>query len=832
MLAPDSTLQDHYRITCLVDDHPDGAIYRAVDLRISLRVLIAESSQSAALLSAEEIAQVVAPSSLALHDHFMYANSVYLVIADPGGSDGEQEGAIRALQRLRAEVDQRVQRSCSVPLTTPLYGPPPPASPYAQPAPGIYAARSLMASASPVAAAPFSLARINTVALIGWGAGLTISVAVICFMGVFISYRPFAGMNLPMMGGEMVAGSVASSVTLSNPPAPTLGGVATTSASYSIVRQIEEADVGPVVYAPNGQMIAVGVGKVIQLRLGEALDVGPSLVGHQSTVSALAFSPDSRWLASSAQDEQEVLIWNATTGQERMRLQGHTGWVRSLAFSPDGTLLASGSIDTTVRLWDVATGRALGVLEGHTDYLGSIAFAPDGRRLASTARDGTVRVWDVATQQPVAGFAFRAPINPTTGAPYWLTGIDYSPDGTHIAVGSVSNSIYILDATTGQLLRELRGHKDWVVIRGLSYSPDGSTLASASTDGTLRLWDPITGSEQAVLTERSMRLLGFSWATDSQHLVTASDVGGALTVWNTQTRKIERTILLAQGVVTALAYSDSGAVLGSGGASGTVRLHILGDDRQVNINGGLPTNQFIAFLSDRELVAISDAGEVVIIDLSGQYRNHELAGLEGVAVSVVVSRDRKLIAAGSNTGQVVIWDAQTFKPIRTLSGVQGPAVLLAFNRDASRLAAATNADGSAAIHVWNAQSGTEQIVIPNPQTQITALDLTANGDMLVSASSNGKLTFWRTADGSEVRSINAPTNERWFSSVALSPNATLLVTGSLIGTLEFWDAQSGTRLGGISLATGQVMAMAFRPDGRQIAVSTFDGGIYLLETTE
>ncbi|WP_129630107.1 WD40 repeat domain-containing protein [Candidatus Oscillochloris fontis] len=829
MLAPESTLQDHYRITSIIDQHPDCVIYRAVDLRISVWVLIAELPQDAETILGDLAVQDES-ARLAWHDYFAHGSTFYLVIADPGGH--EQHGLVREIERMVALHDQRSQRPVCPAFTPSLYGPPPPASPYAQPAPGTYAARPLMAPAHSVVASHFSLPRSNSVYLIGLGAGLTISVAVICFVGVLISYRSFSGINLPVMGRVAVGGSVAPGMALSNPPAPTLGGVASTSAAYTIVRQIEEADVGPVVYAPNGQMIAVGVGQTVQLRLGETLDAGPSLVGHHSTVSALAFSPDSRLLASSAQDEQLVIVWDVATAQERMRLEGHTGWVRSLAFSPDGTILASGSTDTSVRLWDVASGQVLGVLRGHTDYLGNIAFAPDGSRLASAARDGTVRLWDVASQLPVASFAFTAPINPATNVPYWLTGIAYSPDGTNIAVGSVSNSIYILDATSGQLLHELRGHTDWVVIRGLSYSPDGHTLASASTDGTLRLWNPLTGTERAVLTEHSMRLLGLSWATDSQRLVTASDTGGSLTLWNTQTRTIERTILLAQGVVTALAYSDSGTVLGTGGASGTVRIHSFSDERQVSINGGLPTNQYIAFLSDRELVAISDAGEVVIIDLSGQYRNHELQGLEGIAMSVVVSRDRSLIAAGSDTGQVVIWDAQTFKPTRTLHGLNGPALLLTFNRDATRLAAATNQDSSGAIHVWNARTGAEQIVITNPQTQITAMDLTANGDMLVSASSNGTLTFWRTADGSEVRTINAPTTERWFSSLALSPNATLLVTGSLIGTVEFWDAQSGTRLGGISLTTGSVLAIAFRPDGKQIAVSTFDGGIYLLETTE
>ncbi len=818
----ESTLQDHYRITATMATHPVGVIYGAIDLRNARRVLIAElpAHSAAGRLDLDMLIEAMAPGGLVLDDYLVQAGVTYLVVHDLAERDDAAP--------LVALLDRVGQ-----PLHSP-YGPPPPVSPYAKPAPGTYtyALHPQLALAPSHRASPF-----NTTSLVALGAGLTLGFAFLCVMGVLIQYQNFSTLRAPMMGS--MAASVVPSVTLSNPlvavsnpPAPTRGGVPSTTTAYSIQQKIEEADVGPVAYAPDGAMIAVGVGQVIQLYVDQNFDLDATLVGHHHTVSVLTFSPDSALLASSAQDEQEVIIWDVATGRERMRLQGHTGWVRSLAFSPDGALLASGSTDTSVRLWDVASGEMLGVLRGHTDYLGNIAFSPDGRFLASAARDGTVRMWDVASQAPLAGFAFTAPINSATGAPYWLTGIAYSPDGTSIAVGSVSNSIYILDAISGQLERELRGHQDWIVIHGLSYSPDGKTLASASTDGTLRLWNPITGTERAVLRDRHMRLLGLSWAPDSHHVVTVSDTGGMLTLWDTQDRAITKRLLLAQGMVQALAYSESGEILGTGGASGMLRLHSLADERQVSINGALPTNQFLAFLSDRELIAISDAGEVVVIDLSGQDRNQELQGVEGVAVSVVVSRDRSLIAAGSNTGQVVIWDAQTFTPIQTLQGPQEPALLLAFSRDGSRLAVATNYDESGDIQIWNARSGAKETRIEYPQTQITAMDLAALGDMLVSASSNGTLTFWRTADGSPVRTIHAPTNERWFNSLALSPNGNLLVTGSLIGSLEFWDVQTGTRLGGISLTTGSVMAIAFHPDGNQIAVSTFDGGIYLLQITD
>src|SRR5262249_38981358 len=57
-------------------------------------------------------------------------------------------------------------------------------------------------------------------------------------------------------------------------------------------------------------------------------------------------------------------LWNAENGELRATLQGHGGVVTSIAFSPDSRRLASCSLDHTVKIWDLEYGRQLNCIAG------------------------------------------------------------------------------------------------------------------------------------------------------------------------------------------------------------------------------------------------------------------------------------------------------------------------------------------------------------------------------------------------------------------------------------------------------------------------------------
>ena len=103
-------------------------------------------------------------------------------------------------------------------------------------------------------------------------------------------------------------------------------------------------------------------------------------------MGSVAWSPDSKWLASAGRDKV-VKILEAGTGEEVKTLPGHTSTVCSVAWSPDSTLLASAGLgDGLVKVWDVATGGLALTLRGHSDCVNSVAWSPNGEYLASALR--------------------------------------------------------------------------------------------------------------------------------------------------------------------------------------------------------------------------------------------------------------------------------------------------------------------------------------------------------------------------------------------------------------------------------------------------------------
>lgn len=286
--------------------------------------------------------------------------------------------------------------------------------------------------------------------------------------------------------------------------------------------------VGAVALSPDGKIIWSG-GSRISGKIGDkfydfkiALPIYAwdahtgrrlySLPGHLRQVTALACSPDGRWLASSGWDNTTKL-WDTRT---RQRVWSRPGSPPTLVFSPDSKHLADGG-----ELWDVRTGATLrtfrlppqGHSRGEMNELYGASFSPDGRTLAcvddllistptsraeQTAgiynhlRGNRIRLWDVTTGRL------------QTTLPYDQTlDMAYSPDGRWIAC--INNTSQMSGSAGGGLVRVIdsaTGIEKWHFERPLTidlcmfclrYSPNGKWLAVELINHDVVLFNAATG---------------------------------------------------------------------------------------------------------------------------------------------------------------------------------------------------------------------------------------------------------------------------------------------------------------------------------------------------
>ena len=234
-----------------------------------------------------------------------------------------------------------------------------------------------------------------------------------------------------------------------------------------------------------------------------------TLTGHSSSVTSVAFSPDSRTLASGSWDKT-IKLWDVQSQREIAALTGHSNWVTSVAFSPDGRTLASGSYKT-IKLWDVQSQREIATLTGHSNWVKSVAFSPDGRRLASGSEENTIKLWDVQSHREITTL---------TGHSNHVRSVAFSPDGRRLASGSNDQTIKLWDVHSQGEMVTLTGHSDWV--RSVAFSPDGRTLASGSDDKKIKLWDVHSQREIATLTGHSWYVLSVAFSPDGRTLASGS----------------------------------------------------------------------------------------------------------------------------------------------------------------------------------------------------------------------------------------------------------------------------------------------------------------------
>jgi WD40 repeat protein len=324
---------------------------------------------------------------------------------------------------------------------------------------------------------------------------------------------------------------------------------------------------GAIAFSPDSRWLAIYADRSLQVReVWTNKEVARVVPG----VGPVAFSPNGRLLTTWT-GENTITIWEITPEPEMAQLAREVTsepeineriGASAVAFDSDGTWMASGRGEHTVQVWEATTGRTLAQVEHRGPSELPVALSVNGQWLATFDENGTVQVWEVATGQQIPNLAPEDPVQ----------AISFSPDGTRLAVAS-GNRVQVREVKTGQLVAELpHAGQVWAI----ALSPNGRQLATASDERTVQVWEVTTKREVASL-EHEKRVMAMAFAPNGQRLTTGS-ADHIVRVWNVTTGRVVAR-MAHEGEVSAVGFSSDGNWVATGSADRTARLWEAGTGR-------------------------------------------------------------------------------------------------------------------------------------------------------------------------------------------------------------------------------------------------------------
>jgi WD40 repeat protein len=256
-----------------------------------------------------------------------------------------------------------------------------------------------------------------------------------------------------------------------------------------------------------------------------------TLKGHLDIVSSLAVYQNNQFFVSGSYDN-DLKIWQISTGQNIFTFKGHSDRVNCLEISPDAKILVSGSADQTIKLWNLEKRELIKTFGDHfTRHLKevlSVAISPDGKTLISTSADKTVKFWDIFSGKELYTF------------------IDYKAKVLSVAI-NYNNTVFSTVAENNLKIRNISNGKTVASIfldseiLSQSFSPNGQILATASCDGKIRLWNVNTAELICTLTGHINKVSSVYFSSDGETIVSGS-LDGTIRLWQLNNWKNTCTI--------------------------------------------------------------------------------------------------------------------------------------------------------------------------------------------------------------------------------------------------------------------------------------------------
>jgi WD40 repeat protein len=500
-------------------------------------------------------------------------------------------------------------------------------------------------------------------------------------------------------------------------------------------------------------------------------------------------------------------------------LEGHCQEIECVTYSPDGKWLASAGIDGFICLWNAETSALEAAWDGEVGHISNLVFAPNSAMLAASQEEAKLWAWQRNSHGQVEHSLQARFIEP-------IQSLAYHPNGTTLAIGTISASIKLIDVPSKQIIAEWKAGTPGEPICSLAYSGDGRRLISGSMDGLMAVWNPGFQPALAVVQAHKGNVYELALARDAR---TIASVGrdGILRTWDLDSGDSLRSLATQTGPVSFLAFHPDGRSLISAGDGRKIQSwDVLSGKSQAcrTLPQGFEAATVFAFNGAGDTLACdAGPGKVRLLNWDLLEDRRILAGPAASFGPLAFSENGQWLAGPGVPKALLVWDLAT-GACRNLDSATGWGWhCLAFSPDSQTLAAVADWH---TVHLIHVSTGKLQASLPRQPGVIECVAFSPDGKWVASGGNDCAVRLNDAMTGQEHRCLQG--HRAHVSSVAFSPNGRTLATLSPgpQGEIKLWQIPSGSELLTFALPRGQeLQTLAFSPDGMTMAAGghTADG---------